>query len=77
VTIDNSKHATQPWTFVIDRPGPAKKESKRERYATPWSAKRGARRMLGEQNLSTAEGVIFFTDPKTGRKIPVQFIINK
>lgn len=47
ITIKKGKHKTQPYTFDIDRTGPAKGETKKERYTTPFSAKRGALRMLG------------------------------
>jgi hypothetical protein len=47
VTITKSRRPTQPWSFVIDRPGPQKGETKREWYATSSTAKRGARRKLG------------------------------
>ena len=47
VTIKKDKHASQPFTFLIDKPGPAKKETKRERYTRKWNAKLGALRSLG------------------------------
>jgi hypothetical protein len=77
VNIERSKHASQAWTFAIDRPGPAQKETKRERYATPWSAKRGARRMLGESNLSMVDGALVYTNPKTAKQLPVVFVVHK
>jgi hypothetical protein len=47
VTIKEGRHATQPWTFTVNRPGPQAKETKSERYARLFTAKRGALRMLG------------------------------
>lgn len=47
ITINKSKHPSQPWTFTIDKPGPASKETKRERYTRKWNAKMGALRSLG------------------------------
>lgn len=47
VTIKKSKHPTQPYTFTIDKPGPAEKETKKERYMSRSNARRGARRQLG------------------------------
>lgn len=49
VTIKKDKHATQPFTYLIDKPGPAKKETKRERYTRKATAKRGALRSLGAE----------------------------
>lgn len=46
VYLRKSKHPTQPWTFVIDRPGAKDGETKQERYSTMRSAKRGAARVL-------------------------------
>ena len=46
VTLKEGRHATQPWTFTINRPGPQAKETKSERYVSLFSAKRGAKRML-------------------------------
>lgn len=47
VTITKGKNATQPYAYAIDKPGPAKKETKRERYTRKWNAKMGALRQLG------------------------------
>jgi hypothetical protein len=47
VTLKESRHKKQPWTFTIDRPGPADDETKEERYVTMTTAKRGACRVLG------------------------------
>lgn len=47
VYLREGRHATQPWTFTIDRPGSQNKETKSERYARLFTAKRGAKRMLG------------------------------
>lgn len=41
-----TKHATQPWKYAIAMPGGGPLEEKRERYARPFTAKRGARREL-------------------------------
>lgn len=49
VTIVKGKHATQPFTYTIDKPGPASKETKRERYTRKATAKRGALRSLGAE----------------------------
>lgn len=46
VTIKKSRHATQPFTFVIDDPGPGPKVTVKERYVSYSSAKRGALRKL-------------------------------
>lgn len=41
-----TKHATQPWKYAIAMPGGGPLEEKRERYARPFTAKRGAKREL-------------------------------
>jgi hypothetical protein len=46
VRLKKTRHKSQPWIFEIDMPGPQKGQTKRERYATKWSAKRGAIRAL-------------------------------
>lgn len=46
VTIKETRHKSQPWIFDIDMPGPAQKQTKRERYVNAWSAYRGAIRQL-------------------------------
>jgi len=46
VTINRSKHP-QPYTYLIDKPGAAAKETKRIRYTRASSAKVGAIRSLG------------------------------
>jgi hypothetical protein len=47
VTVTETRHKSQPWKFVIDKPGPKAKETKHERYATASSAVRGAMRVIG------------------------------
>lgn len=49
VRLKKSKHKTQSWTFEIDRPGAPEGETKRQRYVTQTTAKRGALRMLGAE----------------------------
>lgn len=46
VRLKKTRHKSQPWTFEIDMPGPQGKQTKLERYATQYSAKRGALRQL-------------------------------
>jgi len=47
VTIVHTKHETQPWKVVIDDAGNGPKLAIKERYARPFTAKRGAVRKLG------------------------------
>jgi hypothetical protein len=74
VTLKETRHKTQPWTFTIDRPGPQKGETKQERYVSMWSAWRGACRVLGA-------GVLF--DPgewyveEKNRLRPVKRIVQR
>lgn len=80
VTLKRTRHKTQPWTFNIDRPGPQKGETKAERYATMWSAKRGACRVLGaklhfDELIDDVDWGV--KEPKTGRIRRVVFIIDK
>jgi len=46
VTIKKGKHKTQPFSFTIDKPGPASNETRKERYANPSNARRAARNIL-------------------------------
>jgi hypothetical protein len=71
VTIKEGRHATQPWTFTVNRPGPQAKETKSERYARLYTAKRGAKRMLGTY---TQNQVGVYAD-HNGKVHPVTFYI--
>ena len=76
VTIKEGRHATQPWTFVINRPGPQNKETKSERYARLFTAKRGALRMVKAQPFGTTlQGVKFYVASKVGKLTPITFYI--
>jgi hypothetical protein len=81
VTLKEGKHKTQPWTFVIDRPGAQSKETKQERYATMTTAKRGAARVLATGNLYRHWNDVLFLggiwDPKLKKKRPVVFIVER
>lgn len=46
VTLSEGKHATQPWTVTIDRPGKAEPYRMKQRYCDRRSAHRGACRNL-------------------------------
>ncbi len=50
ITLRRGRHATQPWSFSIDDPGPGPALTVRERYSTSKAAKRGALRKLGIWN---------------------------
>ena len=50
VHLKEGTHKTQPWTFTIDKPGPQDDETKRERYVTMTTARRGACRVLAVEN---------------------------
>lgn len=47
ITIKETRHKKQPWTYTIDKPGTGPMETKQERYSRIWTAKRGALRQLG------------------------------
>ena len=47
VILKKTRHKTQPWTFIIDKPGKAPVSELRERYTTRRAAHRGALRNLG------------------------------
>lgn len=47
ITFKKGRHKTQPWTFIIDRPGKNPMVTARERYVTYTTARRGALRMVG------------------------------
>ena len=59
VTLKEGRHKTQPWTFTIDRPGPQKGETKRERYVSMWSAKRGAARVIANGDKDVLDEVLW------------------
>ena len=48
ITIIETRHKTQPWTYTIDKPGTGPMETKQERYSRIWTAKRGALRQMGD-----------------------------
>ena len=77
VTIKEGRHATQPWTFTVNRPGPQNKETKSERYARLYTAKRGALRMVNASPFGTTlGGSKFYAVPgPNGKIIPVTFYI--
>jgi hypothetical protein len=75
VTLKETRHNTQPWTFTIDRPGPQKGETKRERYVSMWSAKRGACRVLGAWRPWNDKD--WGVDERNGRVRPVKFIVQR
>jgi hypothetical protein len=78
VYLKETRHKTQPWTFIIDRPGPQNKETKAERYATAWSAKRGAIRKLGAYTFGTTLGGENFWVMTAKKKLyPVKFIYQR
>jgi hypothetical protein len=81
VTLKQGGHKTQPWTFTIDRPGPQKGETKRERYVSMWSAKRGAYRVLGlsPELVSAMQGAYVIEKGRKGLYIerPVKFIVQR
>lgn len=78
VTLEKTKRKSQPWTFVIDKPGAKSKETKREYYARAWTAKRGALRMLGAWQGrfdggwydSNSNDIVFKVSDHTKRKAP-------
>ena len=77
VTIKEGRHKTQPWSFVINRPGPQNKETKSERYARLFTAKRGALRMLCAMAYGTTlRGSRFYVVPgDKGKHHTVRFYI--
>lgn len=50
VILKKTRHKSQPWTFIIDRPGKAPVNEVRERYTSRRAAHRGALRNLGLWN---------------------------
>ena len=48
ITIKETRHKKQPWTYTIDKPGTGPMETKEERYSRIWTAKRGALRHMGD-----------------------------
>jgi hypothetical protein len=83
VLLKEGKHKTQPWSFTIDRPGPAYDETKKERYVTMRSAKRGAARVLAAHygsrwDIILQQGTILErTKMRELRIRPVHFIIDR
>lgn len=76
VYLREGRHATQPWTFTIDRPGSQNKETKSERYARLFTAKRGALRMLGGQEFGTTlQGGRFYVVLKGSKLTPITFYV--
>jgi hypothetical protein len=73
VRLKKTKHKTQSWVFEIDMPGAANKQTKNERYATKWSAKRGALRQLGAEE----KGITPCSSYTIGGKVrKVDFILD-
>jgi hypothetical protein len=73
VRLKKTRHKSQPWIFEIDMPGPQKGQTKRERYATKWSAKRGALRQL---NARVYMGHEWVTTNKRGTLVSIVFILD-
>jgi len=59
VIIYKTKHKTQPYRVDIDGVGPGPMETLRERYARPYTAKRGALRHLKATTSSGFPGGVF------------------
>jgi hypothetical protein len=74
VTIKETRRKKQPWSFTIDRPGPKQKETKAEWYVTAWSAKRGAKRMLGAIH-SLSGGHYYVFDNKARKERHIEFVV--
>jgi hypothetical protein len=74
VTLKEGRHKTQPWMFTIDRPGPQKGETKRERYVSMWSAKRGALRVLQVEEKGVTPCSSYTIK---GKVRPVKFIVQR
>lgn len=66
VTLEKTRRKSQPWTFVIDKPGAKAKETKREYYARKWTAMRGAMRQLKGYDCVAK----FYTIDRTKRQAP-------
>lgn len=78
VTLKKTRHATQPWIVIIDKPGKGPMEALNIRYTEKPSAKRGALRNLKAQFLpmygkppawysSDGRAIIFTVSDKTKR----------
>jgi DNA polymerase IIIc chi subunit len=74
VTIKEGRHATQPWTFTVNRPGPQSKETKSERYARLFTAKRGALRVIDAWKTYIDRGW-GYEAKHNGKFVPVTFYI--
>lgn len=76
VYLKEGRHATQPWTFVIDRPGAQNKETKSERYARLFTAKRGALRMVNAEAFwKTPNGTRFYAVRGKSALTPITFYV--
>lgn len=56
VTLKQTHHATQPWKFDIDDPGPGPKLTVKERYTDKRNCMRGALRKLDARTSSGYPG---------------------
>lgn len=72
IRLKKGRHKTQPWTFEVDKPGNASKQTKRERYVAKWSAFRGAIRQLGLKWQGLKYGYIVTIK---GKERPVKMIV--
>lgn len=70
VIIYKTKHKSQPYRVDIDGVGPGPMETLRERYARPYTAKRGALRHIGGwQNRVTGKCERFDCTPITFEQV--------
>lgn len=84
VFIWKTKHKDQPWKYAISKPGGGPLEEKRERYARPFTAKRGAIRELDgfTQPMATFNGIgnddtQVWASRIGGRAVRIEFIKSK
>lgn len=73
VTITKTRRKSQPFTFSIDLPGSAGKQTKAEYYTRSFTCKMGALRQLGAVKVGNA-----WECAVKGKATPIEFVsINK
>lgn len=77
ITIKETRHKKQPWTYTIDKPGTGPMETKQERYSRIWTAKRGALRQLGDTYPGITSIDVFCPDDINKKVVPLEWRIER
>jgi len=75
ITIKETRHKRQPWTYTIDKPGTDGDEA--GAYSRIWTAKRGALRQLGDTYPEITSIDVFCPDDLNKKVVPLEWRIER